>query len=450
MKITFYGATDTVTGSRFLVETDRTKILVDCGLFQGVRALRDRNWEGLPVRPSELDGIALTHAHIDHSGYIPALTRTGVFTGQVHCTEATKALASVLLPDSGYLQEEQAKFMNRMGLSKHAPALPLYTAANGKDALRYFRAAPINEPVQVGDLELRFNRVGHILGASSIHVTDGDRSASFSGDVGRVVDPLLLPPSPLPHADVAVVESTYGGRRHTKVDPKTALGEVVRRTIERGGVLLIPAFAVGRTQMLLHYLAELTNEAAIPRVPIYLDSPMAISATEILLQHPYDHALSKAQCNAIADIAIATRTTDESKAITHRKGPMIIMSASGMATGGRILHHLKARLGDKRNTVMFAGFQAAGTRGEALVNGAEEIKIHGAYHSVDAEVVRIDALSAHADGAELVDWLRQTPRPERAYVVHGEPAERDAMRRLLRDKLGWEAHVPSMGTTITV
>lgn len=447
MKITFYGATDTVTGSRFLVEGGGTRILVDCGMFQGVKAIRSRNWDPLPVSPDALDGVALTHAHIDHSGLIPVLTRKGRFRGKVYCTPSTRDLAAILLPDSGHLHEEEAAFLNRIGTTRHQPALPLYTSEDGRKAMAHFEAVSVGEPVKVGGLELRFTRVGHILGAASVHIRDGTRSVSFSGDVGRPQDPLLYPPEPLPDADVLVVESTYGNRSHPPVDVAGDLEAVVNKTAERKGVLLIPAFAVGRAQLVMHYLAELMEAGRIPRLPVYLDSPMAIAATEVFLNHADAHRLDPAQARALAALATPTPTADDSRAITHQQGPHIVISASGMATGGRILHHLVARLSDRRNTVLFVGYQAPGTRGEALVSGAREIKIHGAYHPVEAEIRRIDALSAHADGDELVAWLRHTKKPEVCHLVHGEAAGRDAMRRLLRDRLGWNTHMPEMGET---
>ncbi|TNE83982.1 MAG: MBL fold metallo-hydrolase [Deltaproteobacteria bacterium] len=445
MKLTFYGATDTVTGSKFLVETERTRILVDCGLFQGVKSLRSRNWDRFPVKTDSLDAVVLTHAHLDHSGYVPVLTRRGRFRGKILCTTGTRDLARILLPDSGHLQEEQAKFLNRIGATRHRPAEPLYTSDEALAALKYFEAVPRHEDVQVGDLTIRFSRAGHILGASSVHVSDGRRSISFSGDVGRASDPLLKPPERMQDADVVVVESTYGNRRHPEVDTAQELAEVVRDTNARGGVLLIPAFAVGRSQMVLHELAKGMAAGTIPRVPVYLDSPMAISATELFVANDEDSRLSDAERQAMCDLVQPTPTVEQSKAITHAKGPMIVLSASGMATGGRILHHLAARLEDPANTVLFVGFQAAGTRGEALTSGAEEIKLHGRYFQVRAQIRRIEALSAHADYREILEWLRPMRKPESCYVVHGEPSARDAMRVRLQDELDWNAFAPPHG-----
>ncbi len=449
MKVTFLGATGTVTGSKYLVETGDARVLVDCGLFQGVKSLRRRNWRSLPVEPSTVDAVVLTHGHLDHSGYVPVLTKRG-FTGPVVSTPATRALCEVLLADSGHLQEEEAEYANRKGFSRHKPALPLYTKEEALQSLRSFRTHPYETEFEVArGLRCRFTPAGHILGSACVHITDGRRALVFSGDVGRQQDPILRPPVPLEELDYLVVESTYGNRTHAAVDPGQALADIVRRTWSRGGVVLVPSFAVGRAQTVLHLLSRLKKDGALPNHPLFLDSPMAIDATELYCTFRSEHRLEDKVCQAMCTAARFLRTPDESKELNGMEGPMLILSASGMATGGRVLHHLKRLAPQSENTILFVGFQAAGTRGYSLVNGADEIKIHGQYVPVRAEVARLDLLSAHADRAELIAWLRNTPAPpRRTFVTHGEPAASDALRRHLRDELGWSAEVPEHGQTV--
>lgn len=451
MKLTFLGAAGTVTGSKYLVETGDARVLVDCGLFQGVKALRKRNRAPLPFDPATLDAVLLTHAHIDHSGYTPVLVRMG-FEGPVFTTSGTRRLCEVLLPDSGHLQEEEAAYANKRGFSRHRPALPLYTEEDARRSLGSFRTQPYGRPFDAArGLEARFTRAGHILGSACVHLAGGARIA-FSGDVGRTVDPVLRPAEPLGELDYLVVESTYGNRRHPDVDAAELLREVVARTWERGGTVLIPSFAVGRAQTVLHLLALLKREGRLPDHPLFLDSPMAIDATEMYGSAANEVRLSAQETRAMCTAARFLRTPEESKELNERTGPYLIVSASGMATGGRVLHHLKRLLPDARNTVLFVGFQAAGTRGEALVHGADEVKIHGGYVPVRAEVQELDVLSAHADRVELIEWLRAgVPRPpKRTFVTHGEPAAADALRRYLRDELGWEAEVPVHGQEVEI
>jgi metallo-beta-lactamase family protein len=443
MEILFLGATGTVTGSRYLATLGTRRILVDCGLFQGVKSLRLRNREPFPVDPAEIDAVVLTHAHIDHSGYLPALVRDG-FRGPIHCTEATRTLCELLLPDSARIQEEEAEYANRHGYSKHRPALPLYTSEDAAAALE--RLTPVGFGVDIdlgGGVTARWSHAGHILGAASIRLAYGGRSILFSGDVGRPDDPILLPPSPPADADYLVVESTYGDRVHERADPRGVLGDVVRRTAARGGVVVIPAFAVGRTQTILYHLAALRAAGAIPEIPIYLDSPMAIDATRILHRHIGEHRLTTAQCVALYSSVRMANTVEESKAVMRAIGPRIIISASGMATGGRVLHHLKAFAPDPRSTVLFVGHQAAGTRGAAALAGAASLKIHGEYVPLRAEVVSIGHLSAHADREELLAWMSgmRTP-PREAFVTHGEPVASDALRQAIEERLGWRCTVP--------
>ena len=450
-RISFLGAAGTVTGSKYLIETGAARVLVDCGLFQGVKTLRERNWLAPPVDPARLDAIVLTHAHIDHTGYLPRLVKDG-FRGRVYCTTGTLDLLRILLPDSGHLQEEAARHADERGYSRHRPALPLYTEEDARVCLQHIDGIEFaSDFAPAPGISARFSRAGHILGSACLWIRTATESIAFSGDVGRPEDPIMRPPESLPLADYVVVESTYGDRRHPEEAAPDALARLVRETAERAGTIVVPAFAVGRAQHLLHLLAELRRANRIPTLPVFLDSPMSIDATDIFCRHKDDHRLSESECHAMCKVATYTRSADESKAIDRRSGPMIVVSASGMATGGRILHHLRRFLPDPRNAVLLVGFQAAGTRGRLLSEGADELKIHGQYVPVRARVVQIQGLSAHADYAELLDWLRKSgTAPRRAFVTHGEPAAADAFRRRLRDELGWNAVVPTDGSSWTL
>jgi metallo-beta-lactamase family protein len=451
MKITFCGAAETVTGSRFLVESGGKRVLVDCGLFQGIKRLRRMNWDRFPVPPNSIDAVILTHAHIDHSGYLPVLVRDG-FNGTVWCTDGTAALARILLLDSAHLQEEDARYANRQHSSKHHPALPLYTADDAERALLHLRTVAFHSPFEpVSGLRVSFSPVGHILGAACVHLDDGHRSVTFTGDVGRPDDPVMRAPEPLPAADYLVTESTYGNRLHPRTDPRDDLAEVVNRTLGRGGTLLVPVFAVGRAQSVLHLLTELRDMGRIPEVPTYLNSPMAIDATELFCRYFDEHRLDQDACARMCQGVEFVRTPDESKELTSLRGPMIVLAASGMLSGGRVLHHLEALAPSSRNTILLTGFQAAGTRGEALQNGARTVKCYGGTVPVHAEIARIDSLSAHADADELVAWLSTADRPPRGVaVVHGEPSAADTLRRRLGDELGWSAFVPIQGESVTL
>jgi len=447
----FLGATDTVTGSKTLIELDGVRVLVDCGLFQGLKELRLRNWESIGVEPSSIDAVVLTHAHIDHSGYLPRLCSAG-FRGPVFCSPGTRDLLHVLLPDSGHLQEEQARYVNKRGTSRHRPALPLYSQREAEECLAQLRSVPFGTTTEVAPgVRATFSRAGHIIGAASVRFELAGRTVTFSGDVGRPHDPLMLAPEPLAATDVLVVESTYGDRRHPPVDPLEQLAEVLDATFARGGVVVVPAFAVGRAQHLLYCVAQLRDAGRMPDVPVFLDSPMAIEATRIFVDNQDDHRLSPAQSERMCRAARYAHTPEESKAIDASSGPMLIVSASGMATGGRVLHHLRRFMPDPRNTVLLVGFQSAGTRGRALLDGAEELKIFGDYVKVGAAIAKIDGLSAHADWAELVDWLAKSEiRPERVVVNHGEPAAADAFRRRLVDRFGWSVTLPHLGQRVAL
>jgi len=450
MRLTFLGAAGTVTGSRYLLESGEGRHLIDCGLFQGLKALRLRNWDGLGTDPRKIDSVVLTHAHIDHSGYLPLLVRDG-FAGKIHCSPATFDLCKLLLPDSGHLQEEEARYANKRGFSKHRPALPLYTVEDAKRALQHFVPVEFDRETPLGGLSFRLLPAGHILGASIVCVTHGKRRVVFSGDLGRMKDAVMHPPTRVTGADYLVVESTYGNRLHLQPDPEKELGEHLARALARGGVVVIPAFAVGRAQELLHFIARLKGRKAIPDVPIYLNSPMAVNATRIFHQYRAEHRLSESECEAACTVAKIVNTPEESRALNLRGGPMIIVSASGMATGGRVVHHIKAFAPEPKNMILFPGFQAAGTRGATMTAGADSVKIHGDYVPVRAEVVRLDGLSAHADYSEILDWLRAFRAPPRqTYVTHGEPAAADELRRRIGEALGWECTVAADMQAVTL
>ena len=444
MRIVFLGAAGTVTGSKYLLEVAGQRLLIDCGLFQGFKQLRLRNWEPLPVPPQTIDTVILTHAHLDHSGYIPLLVRNG-FRGRVLCTAATRDLCGILLPDAGHLEEQDAAFANRHGFSKHHPALPLYTEADAKAALPRLNAIDYGSDFDLGGgLRLNFDFAGHILGAAIATISYQDGTVVFSGDLGRKDDPVMRAPAVLRRADYLIVESTYGNRRHAPGDPEELLASVVKRTAARGGSIVIPAFAVGRAQTLLYHLYRLKATRRIPDLPIFLDSPMAIDAGEIFHEHRRDHRLSEADCWRVCGLARQTRSVDESKAIDDNHVPSIIISASGMATGGRVLHHLKVFAPETRNTILFAGFQAPGTRGAAMVAGASQIKIHGGYVPIRAEVINLDMLSAHADADGIIEWLRSCAIPPKmTFVTHGEPDAADALRHRIEEELHWPCRVPS-------
>ena len=442
-KLTFLGAVGTVTGSKYLVEAEGRRILIDCGLFQGYKQLRLRNWAKLPVEPSSIDTVLLTHAHIDHSGYLPLLIKEG-FRGPVICTDATSDLCGILLPDSGHLQEKDADAANRHGYSKHKPALPLYTQEDAEAALKRIRPVSFDKAVSLpGGLEARFFYAGHILGAAMIELKYSNRTLVFSGDLGRPNDIALHGPARVEAADYLVVESTYGDRTHPTVSAADALAEIIAKTAARGGTVLIPAFAVGRTQELLVYLHQLKRAKRIPDVPVFLDSPMAIDASDIFCRYPKYHKMSEADTRSAFAVAKYVMTREESKALDMNGYPKVIISASGMATGGRVLHHLKSYVSDPRNTVVFAGFQAGGTRGAAMIAGAATIKIHGQHFPVRARIEQLQMLSAHADSDEILAWLRQFKAPPRAtFVTHGELAASDTLRHRIEEELSWDCTVP--------
>ncbi len=462
MKITVLGAGRCVTGSKYLLEWKHFSMLVDCGLFQGPAENRRRNWKPLPFPAHELDAVALTHAHIDHTGYLPRLVRQG-FRGPVYCTAPTKALLRVLLPDAAHLQEEEARYANKEGYSKHRPALPLFRLADARAALGLLDAVDFHMPLEIHPgIRVTFSRQGHILGASAVTVETkvsggGRKTIFFSGDVGRYGVPILKEPEAYPGSDLLFVETTYGDRIHDPRDPYEVLAEEVGAGIERGGMILIPAFAVDRTQEILYMLHELMVDGDLPSIPIWLDSPMGIETTALYSRFTEEHDVEMREFYAQQDNPIlppnlkVTRTTAESKKLNGMSGPGIIISASGMATGGRILHHLKLRLPDPRNTVLFVGYQAQGTKGRRLVDGDEKIKIHGQWIPVRAHISILGTFSAHADSQELLVWLGRRERdPERVFLIHGEYNAQQAFAATLQEELGWDSLIPEIGDEITL
>lgn len=443
LKITFLGGVETVTGSKYLLEADGLRVLVDCGLFQGYKQLRLRNWVPLPVDPASIDAVILTHAHLDHSGYLPLLVRNG-FKGPVFATQATQDLCAILLPDSGFLQEKDAEYANRHGFSKHHPALPLYGKDDAEVSLRNFNSVPFDEEHEIlGKLTVRFRFAGHILGAAIVEVTWQDRKIVFSGDLGRYGDATMLDPTPIREADYLLVESTYGNRLHEKLDPEDMLAEAITKTAARGGTVLIPSFAVGRAQSLLYHLKHLKETGRIPDLPVFLDSPMAISATEVFCNHLGEHRLTAKECNWSCGAAHFVRDVEESKQLSWNRMPKVIISASGMATGGRVLHHLKHYASDHRNMILFAGYQAGGTRGAAITAGATSVKIHGGQVPIRAKVDNLHMLSAHADVDEIMRWLGTFENPpRRTFITHGEPDAADALRHRIESEKDWNCTVP--------
>jgi metallo-beta-lactamase family protein len=453
-KITFLGAAGTVTGSKYLVEAGGKRLLVDCGLFEGSKELKQRNWEALPIDPATIDWVLLTHAHIDHTGYLPRLVRFG-FRGPIFSNAATRELCDLLLPDSAHLQEEDARYAAKKQYSSHKPPLPLYTVPEAQAALQQFREIPRAEPFKISpEFSVRPHDAGHILGSAwlELTVTEGAKQTLivFSGDLGRYSEPILKDPEAPSRADFLLCESTYGDRDHPADSPEDVLTEVVNRVAKRGGAIVIPAFAVGRTQMLMYFLRRLEEQQRIPRLPTFVDSPMAISVTQLYARHHEDHDLefSRDEQQGLRDPLNVhevhmTRTVEDSKKIND-VSPCIIISASGMATGGRILHHLAKRLPDSRSAVLLAGYQAAGSRGRALEDGAKYLSIHGEEVPVRAEVVRLDQLSAHAGRSELLRWLSGfSAAPRQTFLVHGETNALDSLRAAVATRFRWPVTIPA-------
>lgn len=456
--ITFFGAAGTVTGSKYFINTGTRRLLLECGLFQGEKSLRRRNWAPFPVDPASLDAVVLSHAHLDHAGALPLLVREG-FRGPVLCTGGTADLLPLLLRDSARIQEEDAARANRHGYTRHHPALPLYTLDDVERTLPLLRPQGYGRLADAGGIGVQFHRAGHIIGSAVVELELGAGAGGrlvFSGDLGRWGRPILRDPELVTQADTLLVESTYGGRTHA-TDAESAIAEAISEAAHRGGAVVVPAFAIGRTQELIWTIRKLEEERRIPLVSVYIDSPMATAVTELYCRHPEDHDLDmetlmdERRCPLCCRQYHIARTSEESKRLNGLSGPLVIVAGSGMVTGGRVLHHLKRRLPDHRNTVLLAGYQAAGTRGRALQDGAAEIKIHGEVIPVRARVVTVDGLSAHADQGELLRWLRGFRQPPRqGYVVHGEPSATAALVGAIRTELGWKADAAVDGETVAL
>jgi metallo-beta-lactamase family protein len=456
-ELTFLGASRTVTGSKYLLSHGHAKVLVDCGLFQGLKELRLRNWDEFPVPPAEVDAVVLTHAHLDHVGYLPRLVSQG-FAGRVFCTSGTSDLCHLVLPDSGRIQEEDARQANRHGYSKHHPAQPLYDEATANRALTHLKPVGFRRPTEVAPgISIEFVPTGHLLGSAYVLMRlAGGKTVLFGGDLGRYGRPVLQDPTDPVAADVVLVESTYGDRDHSDEDDGAAIARVITETAARGGKVIVPAFAIGRVEELLYWIRRLERERRIPVLPVYVDSPMAAGALKFYTSRaseldPESRPTSR-DVSAFATARFQTVVSpQQSKALTANKRSAVVLSSSGMATGGRVLHHLAAALPDPRNTVLFAGYQAEGTRGRQLIEGATEVKIHGRFVPVRAVVEKINSMSAHADRREIVRWLGALPAaPQRLFLVHGEPKPMDALKVYLKEKLGWEAATPSHGETVTL
>lgn len=453
IKLQFLGAAGTVTGSKYLLTAGSSKIMIDCGLFQGLKELRLRNWELCPCPGTTCDAVVLTHAHIDHTGYLPRLVQQG-FSGPIYATPSTVDLCEILLPDSAHLQEEEARYANKTGSSKHKPAKPLYTAKDAEETLRLFHKVPYHTPTKITkDITVTFHNAGHILGSSIVECrvkNDGKETIIlFSGDLGRYKAPILNDPEKVADTQYLIIESTYGNRTHSTESRKDGLARIIKDCVKRGGCLLIPAFAIGRTQEILYTLRELEEEKVIPALPVYVDSPMAIDATKLFHSYKEEHDIEmklfekNGKSPFQAKNLHFTRSKDESKSLNRTQLPAIIISANGMATGGRIMHHLMHRLPDERNIVLFVGYQAEGTRGRKMLEGESEIKLFGEMVTIRAKVEQLTCFSAHADADELLRWLHTaTKAPQTVFVTHGEPDASSALANRIEKELNWKTHIP--------
>lgn len=448
MKLTFLGAAGTVTGSKYLLQTNDITILIDCGLFQGLKQLRVLNWEKFPVDPLSIDLVLVTHGHLDHVGYLPRLVKEG-FNGQIWCTSPTREITQVILEDSAKIQEEEAERANRFGYSKHKKALPLYNLDDVKKTLPLFIAQQKDKWLNVSDsIQVRFRYNGHIIGATFIEIKAGGKTLVFSGDIGRANDPLLYPPDQPEEADVMIMESTYGNRLHPS-DSEGQLARIIRESSAKGGTILIPSFAVERTQSLMFLFWKLRKQNAIPHVPVYMDSPMGRSVLEIFHHNTVWHRLPANECNEMCNRITRVQTMEETLRLAADRKSKIIIAGSGMATGGRVLTYFEHYLGDKTATILLAGYQAEGTRGRQLLEGVDEIKLHGRFYSVKASIENIDGLSAHADQTELIHWMSSFSKPPKYILItHGEPASALALQKKIRQVYNWETAIPHLNQVI--
>lgn len=450
-QLQFFGAAGTVTGSKTLIEHGGKRIMVDAGLFQGLKKLRLQNWSDFPVDPATIETLLLTHAHLDHCGYIPVLVKNG-FHGDIHCTSPTKDLTKIILEDSAKIQEEEAERANRYGYTKHHPAKPLYDLKNVAKSLPLFTPHNYHEWVILDEFfKFQFRNAGHILGSAMVELKVGGKTILFSGDLGREHPMLLSKPEFIQGADALVIESTYGNRLHSSTDAKPELHEIIWDTFRKKGILIVPTFAVERAQELLYLLSKLKNEGKLPNIPIYLDSPMGVNVTEVMLRSDGWHRLSIEEINDMDRIAHLITDANTSRAIVADPSPKIVLAGSGMVTGGRVLHYLDRYLGDQRNTVLLVGFQAAGTRGRSLEEGATELKFFGKYHPVKAQVKKITSLSAHADQGEILRWLKHFKEaPKQIFINHGEAEAADALRVKIEHEMGWHCQVVEQGESYHV
>jgi metallo-beta-lactamase family protein len=451
MKIQFLGAAGTVTGSKYLLESSKgTRILIDCGLFQGVKNLRLRNWQEFPIPLNSITAIVLSHAHIDHSGYIPKLVQKG-FNKPIYCTPATRALAEILLEDSAYIKEEEAQYANYKHFSKHNPALPLYTKQDVAESLALFKEKNYNEDFEIQDFKIRFLPAGHILGASSILIECDGRKILFSGDLGRNNDLLMKAPSAPPACDYLILEGTYGDRLHEKIDPIFALENLIKQIKYDKSILMIPSFAVGRAQLLLYCVHKVFQSNPNLQMPVFINSPMANEVTDLYQKFKDEHRLDEKTTTDFLKTGFFIRSIEESKELNKSHGPMIIIAASGMLAGGRILHHLDAFGSDPKNIILMVGFQAPGTRGANLLRGERQIKFHGFYHEINAQVLEMDFFSAHADQEELINWTKMiNPKPQKVIITHAEPESADTLRRKLTEELKLKTQVAEDMETINL
>lgn len=445
MKITFLGGAGTVTGSKILLEINYKKILIDCGLFQGLKELRLKNWEKLPIDLSELDLVLLTHAHLDHSGYLPVLVKNG-FKGNIYCTEATKDLTEIILLDSGKIQEEDAKRGNKYEYTKHKPAKPLYDIEDAKAAILQLKTFDLNKWYTIDpEIQFKFLNSGHILGSAIILIKVNEKIIAFSGDIGRK-EPILLPQFEyIDKADYLVIESTYGNRIHKEVSIVDELYKYIKHTYSKKGILIIPTFSVERAQEIIYLLSVLKREKKLPNIPIYLDSPMGVNATEVYFKHKNIHTLTENDIRSMLNTVQLISDVNASKAVVNDDAPKIVLAGSGMLTGGRVLHYLDKYIEDKKNSILIVGFQAEGTRGRALLSGDSEIKFFGKYHKINAEIFKINAFSGHADQSELLDWLKHfKAAPILTFINHGEPHQSQALKVKIKTDLNWNCTVAKM------
>ncbi len=454
--VTFFGAAETVTGSRHLLSIGKHRVLVDCGLFQGLPELKERNWAPFPVEPSSIDAVIVTHAHTDHIGYLPRLVAQG-FRGPIYATPSTIGISRISLPDGGRIQEEEARYRNEHGITRHTPALPLYTEADAYASLKRFKPAHCYQWIELpGGATFRFLNAGHILGSSfaEIYFENGERIL-FTGDLGRYDRPIIKDPTPIEHAEYLVLESTYGDRLHSNEDPLPALERIFAQAVRDRSCVLVPSFAIGRTQELLWYIHELQEQGRMPRIPVYVDSPMASAATLLYTQHEEDFDtemkldMSDGRSPLSPDLVRFVRDRNASIALNDMTGPMVIISGSGMLSGGRIVHHLKRRLPDESTILLFTGYQAEGTKGREIIEGADTVYIHKQPVRVRAQVERLDMLSAHADYAETLCWLESFKEPPRqTWLVHGEPPAQRSLKEKIEERFGWPVAIAKQGQTV--